>query len=74
MVKPVKFVFNRQNFQDQVLRGPAAKICLDAAENAVTGGNLVAKPMHAKSRDGAVLIELNHDGNRLNDAVGRMSV
>lgn len=74
MAKPVKFVFNRPAFQQQVLRGKASELCRDAAERAVNGKNLVARAMSGKTRDGAVLIELNHDGNRLNDAIGGMSV
>lgn len=74
MARPVKFVFNRATFSQQVLKGEAATICRDAAERAANGKNLVAKPMSGKTRDGAVLIERNHDGNRLNDAVGGISV
>lgn len=74
MVKTVKFVMNRGNFQRQILRGKASELCRSAARQAANDKNLVAKPMFGKTRDGAVLIERNHDGNRLNDAVGGMSV
>ena len=74
MARPVKFVFDRPAFQQQVLRGKASELCRDAAERAANGKNLGARPMSGKTRDGAVLIERNHDGNRLNDAIGGMSV